>query len=174
MHPSRRVVERFDSHGLGEPTRRIDGEHHDGASSLGRTQCQGRGGRGLADPTRPAADDDAGFGVVEQRVDVQVEGHVASRALGAASRKVPAISYNAARSTPAANFGKLDQWTGRAVEHLALAVLEFAAYGVASPDSHQRVRQTFRFIQPDEVQGVGQLRRRESPGPDCVQLWCIQ
>ncbi len=67
----RGVVELLDPHRLRQPSGRVDGEHDDLAAALGGAERQRGRGRGLADATRAAADDDPGRRVVEQRVDVQ-------------------------------------------------------------------------------------------------------
>ena len=70
-HRPRGVVEGLDAHRLGQPARRVDGQHHDLAAALGGAQGQRRGGGGLADAAGAAAHDDAAAAVVEQGVDVE-------------------------------------------------------------------------------------------------------
>ncbi len=62
------VVELGQPHRLGQPTGRVDREHHDAAPALGGAQGQRRGGRRLADTTGAGADQD--LRGVEDRVDV--------------------------------------------------------------------------------------------------------
>ena len=57
---------------LREAAGRVDGQHHDLASALGRPQRERRRGGGLADATGAGAHDDLGRGVVDQRVHVEV------------------------------------------------------------------------------------------------------
>ena len=68
---ARGVVEFGEPHGLGETSRRIDGEHADSPAHLRGAQTEGRGRRGLADATRAAAHDDARRGIAQERVDVE-------------------------------------------------------------------------------------------------------
>ena len=68
---ARVVVELGEPERLREPARRVDGEHDDASTAVGRAQRQRRRGGGLADAARAAADDDADRAVVEQRVDVE-------------------------------------------------------------------------------------------------------
>ena len=68
---ARGVVEFGEPHGLGETSRRIDGEHADSPAHLRGAQTEGRGRRGLADATRAAAHDDARRGIAQERVHVE-------------------------------------------------------------------------------------------------------
>ncbi len=80
LHRPRHVVELADAEGLGEPARRIDGEHDHLATGLGRADRQRRRRRGLADPAGAAADDDVRLVVSDDLLDVQ-NGRAQSRDL---------------------------------------------------------------------------------------------
>jgi hypothetical protein len=68
-----RVVELLDTHGLRQPSGRIDREHDDVAAAFGSPQRHGRGGGRLAHPARSAAHDDVAAAVVQQGVDIEHE-----------------------------------------------------------------------------------------------------
>ena len=110
---SGRVVELGQPHRLGEPAGRVDGEDDDPAALLGRPQRQGRRGRRLADPAGPAAHDDVGAAVGEQRVDVEHRRAGAGRPLPGRHRSPSqavmrsANSRTVEASTPSALTGRL-------------------------------------------------------------------
>ena len=68
---ARGVVELGESHGLGETSRRVDGEHADATAHLGCAQSESCGRRGLADTSRAAAHDDARRGIAQERIDIE-------------------------------------------------------------------------------------------------------
>ena len=98
-HRARGVVELGEPERLGQPPRRVDGEHDDAAPGLGRAQAE-RGRRGgLADAAGAAADDDAGGGVGQQGVDADAR-RAAVRAACAARDERAVLPERAAISAP--------------------------------------------------------------------------
>ena len=76
--PARLVAQRRQAQRLGQPLRRVDGQHHRAPAALGGPQRQRRRGGGLADAAGAAAHQHPGRRVVQQRVDVQPGGHDAA------------------------------------------------------------------------------------------------
>jgi hypothetical protein len=104
-HQARCVVQRRQPHRLGEPAGRIDGQHHDVPATLGGSNADGGGGRGLADPAGAAADDNPGPAVVDQPVDVEVGRATLGHHAAFCPRSAEASRYRPARPIPPVSRG---------------------------------------------------------------------
>src|SRR4029077_15931536 len=92
------VIQRCQSHGLGEPPGGGDGEHDNGAPALARPKADGGRERGLANAAGTTTDDDPGPPVIDELVNHQGRGGTAHAA--PCSRSAWASLYSAARSMP--------------------------------------------------------------------------